>query len=161
MEYKTPEHIREWQRMYYNKPEVKARYAQMKRDKAKEWRRKQKELDPEGYRAKCKAYSANRKAKDPLLFTAMSHNANSRQRTGSYDPALTGPALAEWMRVNNHCVYCGETSNLSVDHKIPLKRGGSHALDNIQRLCRKCNTRKNDSTHDELLEWAALLLGRT
>lgn len=40
------------------------------------------------------------------------------------------------------CAYCGTTENLSVDHKRPISRGGSSEPENLQCLCRSCNSRK-------------------
>ena len=40
------------------------------------------------------------------------------------------------------CPCCGSTSDLTIDHIIPLARGGTHAIGNLQILCRKCNSRK-------------------
>lgn len=40
------------------------------------------------------------------------------------------------------CRYCGSTENLSIDHIVPLARGGTNDLDNLQFLCMPCNRRK-------------------
>lgn len=40
------------------------------------------------------------------------------------------------------CQRCGATDNLCVDHIVPLARGGSNELDNLQILCWHCNTSK-------------------
>jgi 5-methylcytosine-specific restriction endonuclease McrA len=40
------------------------------------------------------------------------------------------------------CSLCGATSDLTVDHIIPLKRGGETRLDNYRVLCRSCNSRR-------------------
>lgn len=40
------------------------------------------------------------------------------------------------------CRTCGSTKDLTVDHVIPLARGGSISIDNLQILCRKCNQKK-------------------
>jgi hypothetical protein len=33
----------------------------------------------------------------------------------------------------------------SLDHKIPMSRGGTDTVDNYQVLCQRCNTLKNDA----------------
>lgn len=40
------------------------------------------------------------------------------------------------------CLHCGATENLSLDHIHPYSRGGEDTLDNLQTLCRSCNSRK-------------------
>ena len=36
----------------------------------------------------------------------------------------------------------GDWHSLEVDHKIPFAKGGSHSLDNLQTLCKKCHKKK-------------------
>ena len=38
---------------------------------------------------------------------------------------------------------CGSGENLEIDHVVPLARGGSNRLENLQLLCRDCNRRKD------------------
>lgn len=48
-------------------------------------------------------------------------------------------------RHKNKCHYCGVTSDcLTVDHVIPLSKGGSHTAENIVPACQSCNSRKKD-----------------
>jgi len=42
------------------------------------------------------------------------------------------------------CAMCGQKKKLSVDHIIPLSRGGSNFPENIQALCISCNVSKFD-----------------
>lgn len=41
------------------------------------------------------------------------------------------------------CVSCGKPSN-SIDHIIPLVRGGDNSMSNLQPMCNKCNSKKGD-----------------
>lgn len=51
---------------------------------------------------------------------------------------------------NQACVACGTMENLSMDHIIPLARGGSHSVGNLMTLCRSCNASKSKKT---IMEW--------
>jgi hypothetical protein len=42
----------------------------------------------------------------------------------------------------------GATEELSVDHVIPLSLGGSDRFENLQVLCRDCNSLKGDTVAD-------------
>jgi 5-methylcytosine-specific restriction endonuclease McrA len=42
------------------------------------------------------------------------------------------------------CYNCGTKEDLSIDHIIPLSRGGRHSIGNLQTLCRPCNSSKGD-----------------
>jgi 5-methylcytosine-specific restriction protein A len=56
------------------------------------------------------------------------------------------------------CGYCGkQMSSPTVDHKIPVSRGGTDALDNLIAACKPCNSRKRDKTDQEYREFLALV----
>jgi Pyruvate/2-oxoacid:ferredoxin oxidoreductase delta subunit len=40
------------------------------------------------------------------------------------------------------CIYCGSTENLSLDHIIPLSKGGPDIISNQVYACRSCNSSK-------------------
>ncbi|AHJ28806.1 HNH endonuclease [Nodularia spumigena CS-584] len=46
------------------------------------------------------------------------------------------------------CQSCGKTkleTNLTIDHIIPLARGGQNDLSNLHTLCFTCNRQKTDN----------------
>lgn len=46
------------------------------------------------------------------------------------------------------CLQCGSTNNLTIDHVIPLSRGGKNHISNYQTLCGSCNLKKGDKVRD-------------
>lgn len=40
------------------------------------------------------------------------------------------------------CACCGRTSRLTIDHILPISKGGRTVIDNMQLLCRKHNVEK-------------------
>lgn len=52
-------------------------------------------------------------------------------------------------KTNYSCVCCGRREpeiKLCVDHIEPLSKGGINEIQNIQPLCRACNTKKSNKT---------------
>ncbi|MCT7949805.1 HNH endonuclease [Ancylothrix sp. C2] len=50
-----------------------------------------------------------------------------------------------YQRNNYQCQSCGKThqeTQLSIDHIIPLAKGGSNDVSNLQTLCLTCNQKK-------------------
>ena len=56
--------------------------------------------------------------------------------------------LHEWEELktlfNNKCAICDEVKKLTKDHIIPLSKGGSDFIENIQPLCKSCNSKKHN-----------------
>lgn len=44
------------------------------------------------------------------------------------------------------CQYCGSTEDLTIDHVMPLSRGGVSCFENCVTACKKCNARKANKT---------------
>jgi len=52
--------------------------------------------------------------------------------------------VAIWRRDRGSCVRCGSRENLEYDHIIPVSKGGSNTVRNIELLCESCNRRKSN-----------------
>jgi 5-methylcytosine-specific restriction endonuclease McrA len=46
------------------------------------------------------------------------------------------------------CAACGSTERIEADHIVPLSKGGINTRDNMQPLCKLCNTSKQAKTVD-------------
>lgn len=47
-----------------------------------------------------------------------------------------------WDEDDFTCVNCGSRRHLTVDHVVPVSKGGTDDRANLQTLCRSCNSRK-------------------
>jgi len=47
------------------------------------------------------------------------------------------------------CQYCGSTKHLTLDHIIPVSKGGQNTWKNLTTACFKCNNKKGDRTAEE------------
>lgn len=65
--------------------------------------------------------------------------ARKRQAAGSH-------TFEEWenlkIEFDHKCAFCRSQEKLTKDHIIPLSEGGTDYIDNIQPLCKSCNSKK-------------------
>lgn len=63
-----------------------------------------------------------------------------------------GFTVSEWLelceRYHNRCLACGREGDLTRDHIVPLSKGGSNDIGNIQPLCGPCNSAKGTQIID-------------
>lgn len=92
------------------------------------------------------------------------HQAPSHPQPSQLPAPAGVPSLGEpftdklrqeiYERDNYICQYCGtdlseQSRNLSIDHVIPLTKGGSHNRDNLATACKSCNLKKRNRTPQE------------
>jgi 5-methylcytosine-specific restriction endonuclease McrA len=127
--------------------EYSRRYRERNPERAKAIHRKYRLRHPEKHRAATRRWRELNPARHAHVQAA--RRARELQASGTH-------TYAEWkalLAVHGHrCAYCGSTGKLTKDHCLPLKRGGSHAIENIVPACRPCNQRKGTLTADEYRE---------
>jgi 5-methylcytosine-specific restriction endonuclease McrA len=75
---------------------------------------------------------------------------SSRRRRAIKNNIEGSHTQVEWRAIvkqfKGRCVCCGEYfgSKLTLDHVIPISRGGTDYISNIQCLCKQCNSSKRD-----------------
>lgn len=52
------------------------------------------------------------------------------------------------------CPYCNKNKPNTIDHVIPLSKGGTNNMDNLLPVCVSCNSKKGDKS---LVEWKPML----
>lgn len=55
---------------------------------------------------------------------------------------------AVFERDGYRCLACGDGTMLRADHVVPEVNGGDATPDNLQTLCRRCNSKKSTKTID-------------
>src|SRR3989304_7941437 len=122
------------------------RYAEnhVKIDKQhKEWNKN----NPEKIKQYQKKWRAKNSEKNKL--TMITVNARYRSKKAN---ALGKFTAVQWKYLLDfyglQCMMCGEGRNLEMDHVIPISKGGMHSIENIQILCRSCNSHKGNKTMD-------------
>jgi len=110
----------------------------------KEQSRRRREKNPELMRE----YRRRSEKKNPQ---AKAIRENRRRAIKIAAPG-TGVSRREWQEVlrqqGGKCLRCGTSDDLSMDHVVPLVKGGADDPDNIQVLCRPCNSKKGIKTID-------------
>lgn len=78
-----------------------------------------------------------------LAQRVLAANSNARKR-GAEGRFTVEEWVAICARHDWRCAICGHRTRLTVDHIIPISRGGSNWPWNIQPACRSCNSQKSD-----------------
>lgn len=112
------------------------RYRELNQERVAEWFRTWAQDHPENMRLKGQVATARRRARKHAVESTF-----TREQWAAMKAAY-----------NNCCAYCGKPcERLTMDHVIPLARGGPHVAANIVPACRPCNSRKHLSDADAFI----------
>lgn len=92
---------------------------------------------------------------DEIVFEPVSDETIARERTKARDLRRS-----QWWKTQigrGNCRYCGEgfaPADLTMDHVVPVIRGGKSSRSNVVPCCKDCN---NQKSHLVPVEWEAYL----
>jgi 5-methylcytosine-specific restriction endonuclease McrA len=102
----------------------------------------------------------NNKAKRIEEATLSVHKRRALIQERTVDEGITIASLRQ--RDGDNCCYCAtpllfkagtrgsiQPNRASLEHILPLSRGGHHSWDNVALACHRCNMQKNAKTVDE------------
>jgi 5-methylcytosine-specific restriction endonuclease McrA len=90
-------------------------------------------------------------AADPDKMIAIGHNRRARIKGngGTYTSAEIKAMRLAQAGICTYCQYQHEPDELTIDHIIPVKQGGSNYISNICLACDRCNKSKNNRTREQ------------
>lgn len=147
---KNKEERKEYYKKYYKD------HKQEKKERSKLYYIKNKDTILE----KTTKYGKTEKGK--LIYANKNHNRRiQKQKTERYNRIT----LDQWKKIiesqNNKCAHCGckfiDEIKPTMDHILPLSKGGEHTSANIQALCQSCNSSKcNSIEYNKIQSWGYL-----
>lgn len=97
-----------------------------------------------------KVHKANKSylERNPEVINAIKNNRRAREKNA--EGRISAKTWKEILnKYGNKCLCCGRTDvKLTVDHIVPLSKGGTNNSDNLQPLCISCNSSKHTKTID-------------
>jgi len=120
--------------------------------------RRYRENNPERYKKQYRAWVENNRDKERLksaIYLSKNKERNAlksqRRRARLYNAETFIILDKEFKKIYSMpCSNCESRKNITLDHIIPIARGGRHSIGNLQPLCLSCNSSKHTKT---IMEW--------
>ena len=75
---------------------------------------------------------------------------NQRGASGAFTEEQLSARIVYY---GGRCFYCNSDNATTIDHRIPISKGGTNWPSNLVPCCKSCNSRKRDKTETEFREW--------
>jgi hypothetical protein len=137
----------------------KARYEENREDVLAKQRARN---ETESRKAYIEAYRKEYYEANRFAFAERAHAKRARRNDALVDEGITVSSLRK--RHGDNCVFCGvvllferqakghyHPQRASMEHMLPLARGGEHSWENVRLACLGCNLSKNQKTAEEFL----------
>ena len=97
-----------------------------------------------------KSYNRKWKKENKEKVANQAHRRRARKINASANGNFTEKQWKALIKkTGNKCLCCeksGDAIKLTIDHIVPISKGGENNIDNIQPLCLSCNASKGDKT---------------
>ena len=91
-------------------------------------------------------YNKKWKENNPENVAATEHRRRARKASNGVN-LVTAAEIAAI--IAQPCMACDAPAPSTIEHLIPISRGGAHSVGNLAPLCQPCNSSKNDMTWAE------------
>lgn len=151
------------------KTEVETDRYQNNSETKRSYQREHRKRNIGAVREQDKARYEKHKDKRIALSENQMHIRRARRNQTPFESGITRLALRK--RDGDECAYCKVTMNFTratgrkfsgvdatIEHRLPLSRGGKHLWNNVVLACRDCNMSKNQKTELEFEEYQAEII---
>jgi 5-methylcytosine-specific restriction endonuclease McrA len=97
---------------------------------------------------KLREYGRSHAKRNPEIYRAAFHRRRMKIDSNGRNSLTAGEI--SWLFENfPFCIYCEATENLTIDHVVPISKGGENTLENVVPACSSCNNQKRAKTLTE------------
>ena len=155
---RNSEDLKEYRRDYRQKNKVRIKnynrwYTKNNRDKEAKWSKKSRLKHPETQKAYGRKYRQENREKERLKVSNWRKNNPIKaklqvfRRLERVKNIVDDFTKEQWTNKCTHCYHCDSTKDLQMDHILPISRapkGFVYTIDDVQPLCKCCNSKKGD-----------------
>ena len=102
-------------------------------------------------------YRQSEKGKRGAVIRVARYTKKNRDKKAKWDKQYwyrrrgSNAGYMDWQAISdkfellgNKCQLCGATERIEIDHILALSKGGTNHIDNLQPLCKPCNSGKGN-----------------
>jgi 5-methylcytosine-specific restriction endonuclease McrA len=146
---KIAEHRRKYRQANPEKiAEQHRKYRQANREKLAEYMRQYRQANPEKMAEYMRQYRLTPEGREKTRAANHKRLALKQNAAGK---ASAAEIKARFDYYGNRCYYCGCDGKMTIEHRIPLFRGGTNWPANIVPACGPCNSSKYTKTETEFV----------
>lgn len=146
----NPDYFRDWKAA---NPDRKLELNRASRDRHRQAEYARNRARRAANKERYRAMVADWEKRNPGAMSDYRARRRARMKTGRV-------STRDWQRIcqryGDRCFYCGTASQITMDHIVPLSRGGRHTIGNVIPACLSCNSSKHDKL---LMEWRVACRG--